>query len=912
MNNPSNSEHIFFSSRNLPFLSIHNPPPVPDQSATIEEVDNICQEYEIEDEDLWLYPEEITSNTTSYKSWDEIDNYHHDKFVTPYITEAGSAIFDAAVEAPEDYLDIANDEYLLIDSGIYLSSLRALGLGRNSKIYTWDEEKHKFRPVIPKLRISGYTGYTLIGHLSIFIECGNITKSLQRYVVKCYSGETSPCQVALANSVSILLSTLQLHLGKNAPQQDSIIRLQIIFKPVHSILNCFQQLINNTTANRSDESLLSTIFENIQILEHRTDSLRKILLEILVRVSQPWLRFASEWLGLKPETGLPISKKSKGKSLVRVESEERTKFNGIEDTEPNYMLDLDRIPSFIAPDDARTIFEVGSSLRFLKAHHPNHFLARADYISLNSPPQLEWNFSYQDISQVEKKAMQYEGDLKIAIQKASKNPFKAKSSNQKQHESKSKFTGLSLFKTAIEDMQSYVSSTMSLFDKSLPDQLAEDNLSNCIKTYLTLSEGSEEWKDSLFAPPISLVPALSFNPIVNAQARIINGACMKLFFTSHNLRVHLSIQKDFQLFGNGVFASRLTHAIFDQELNNAKYDQGIVPSGNILGLRLDGRNSWPPASSELRLALMGILVESYTDSHLKSKIKSADILTQKSLPGDLSFAVREMSESEIDSCLNPDGLEALDFLRLSYQPPAPLNTIITPVILFKYDQIFKFLLRIIRMLYVVSSLFRKAKGQNFGWGRRDYTAQRFRIEAHHFVCNVSSYFFDTGINATWRIFEAKLDRIENYIFANEDLNLGHNEGLDKLRDYHELVVDRIMSVLFLHKRQQPVLHLLEEIFGLILQFSKWARGKPPDYPDHSEEELNEIYYLFRKKKGIFMTVLKGMGEKKGSSDNHRPDDKYSYCSGIFARHDLGEQSTEAQLLTRLEISAHYKMLNRSK
>jgi hypothetical protein len=255
--------------------------------------------------------------------------------------------------------------------------------------------------------------------------------------------------------------------------------------------------------------------------------------------------------------------------------------------------------------------------------------------------------------------------------------------------------------------------------------------------------------------------------------------------------------------------------------------------------------------------------------------------------------------------MNADSIEALDFLRLFYKPPAPLEAVITPMILFKYDQLFKLLLRVIRMLYVVSALFRDATDRSSQWRDVDFVSQRFRIEAHHFISSVSGYFFDTGIETTWRIFERKLDQIEIRIdSADDNIALGQNEGLDKLRDYHERVLDRIMFALLLRKRQQPIMQLLEEIFTLILQFSKYSRRRAlgVEKEDAADEEVKEMYLKFRRKVGVFITVCRGLSEKKGYGEKRASDTR---AAGLFDGDDLAEENTIVHLLTRLEMSDYY-------
>lgn len=861
------------------------------------------------DFDIWLLADENPISVASYQSWDSFDNPKLREHHTPYISEAGSLMFDTVVAVDEDYLRTGNTGHVVVDTKVYTSSILALGLGRSSVFFTWDEEKEAFRPTLPQMRISGYSGEALDGLLVTFMDCGNITRFLQNFVDKSYTKNRSPGQIALADAVSTLLAMIQSRLSVSASAHRTILQLQALFQPAHTILTCFQHIVKNVSATRSDESMLSTIFQEIQLLEHRTDALREILLEILSRVSKPWLEFSGDWLGLQREAGLPLTKEGNGKSFVKVQNREWVDEQGQELQEPDFILDYDKVPSFMAPEDARAMFEVGRSLRFLRDHHADHPLARADVVASAHPPSLEWRFSWQDIVQVEAKALQYERDLTAAIRQVSK---EARSTNitDAPNVINTEFQ-FELFGKPEEEMQAHILASIDTCNHPLEERESPDRLSLWLIAYLT-SKGGPSQKDpddgSIFAPPISLTPLLSFNPIISAQARIVNGSCMRMFFNSHNLREHLSLQRSFHLLGNGVFSSRLSHALFDPELESAERQRGVARSGGIMGLRLGGRDTWPPASSELRLALMGVLTESYVSNAHHEKSHTRTFLDQNSLPGDLSFAVRDMSEEEIEKCMNPDSVEALDFLRLSYKPPTPLDAVITPMILFKYDQLFKLLLRVIRMLYVVSALFRDATDRTSYWQGIDHIAQRFRIEAHHFVSSVCGYFFDTGIDATWRIFERKLDQIEERINDdNDNITLGQNEGLDKLRDYHERLLDRIMFALLLRKRQQPVLKLLEEIFTLILQFSKHSRQRALGLKRKigGDDEVREMYIRFKKKVGIFITVCRGLSEKKGYGEKRTLNTTMSGQAGLFDGDDLAEENTIAHLLARLEMSNYY-------
>jgi hypothetical protein len=344
------------------------------------------------------------------------------------------------------------------------------------------------------------------------------------------------------------------------------------------------------------------------------------------------------------------------------------------------------------------------------------------------------------------------------------------------------------------------------------------------------------------------------------QARLINRECARLLFDSHHLRSHINLQWQYQLLGNGLFCSRLSHALFDAELDTAERRAGVALSGEMMGLRLDGRETWPPASSELRLVLMGILADSY----LQGGVNREELISS------ISFAVRDLSPEEVEQCVDPNSLQALDFLRLSYKPPAALQQIMTPVILAKYDTIFRLLLQILRMLHLVNRLYRDISPRLGSVSSS--AAMRFRVEAHHFVTRLAAYFFETGIGAPWRRFENWLRDVEDELHQTVDprrRELRADHGPDRLREVQERTLDEIMSGLMLRKRQLPVRKLLQDIFDVILLFAKnLDRGKATAAGDGSQD-VTTSYAMFRKKMDVFITVCRALTEKGFAAGNGR-------------------------------------------
>ena len=719
------------------------------------------------------------------------------------------------------------------------------------------------------------------------------------------SSKSSPARIAFADAISVIKSALEMRLNIRVTSVQSVLHLQSLFQRPRLIIDCLHELFQAVEATSTDEELLSKLYNVIQDLEHSHSWLRPVLVQLLGRVSAPWLDFVGDWLGLGTSTGCLVNAYTRSRGFVQVAHETSKTDSRTEAQAPQYAFDSDQVPSFIPNEDAEAMFEAGKSLRLLQVHLPEHPLVRQRTDPSSETPSLEWQFSWQDVERIENLARNYETNINSVIR-----DFTYHGANTKPEilssEDPNRF-GFETFGSSEEDIQAHVAASQGLFERSFAhfDVGKQDGLQNAILRNALNEEASID-AAAIFAPPLSLTPLLSFTPLLTTQARLVNASCLRLFFRQHSIRSHLTLQRRYHLFGDGVFASRLTHALFDPELRSAERRKGVSRAGS-LGLKLGFRDTWPPASSELRLALMGILTESYHSStpqdHHKKHRKDPD-----ALPGDLSFAIRDISDAELQRCLDPNSLFALDFLRLQYKPPAPLEFIITHSCLDKYDTLFKFLLRVTRMLYVVNQLFRDARDcESRGKRNKDASgalvARRFRIEAHHFVTAVAGYFTDVGVGETWGVFDDKLDEIETRL--EDEYALDEHEGLHQLRDYHERVLDRIMFALLLRKRQAQVMGLLEEIFTTVLTFARFSRspavGKQRD--PAGDAEVRELYARFRKKVGVFISVCRGLSERRGVGGVRSVERE-----GLFGKEDRSEDgvNTVGMLLLRLEMSGYYE------
>ncbi|KAH6856750.1 Spc98 family-domain-containing protein [Chaetomium sp. MPI-CAGE-AT-0009] len=887
-----------------------------------------------DDEDFWLSHDNDPAKPSLFKTWESFDDSEQEQGSPLFISEAGPAAFDALLASNQESGDIPD----VLDAAVYCTCLLNLALGRSSVLFSWESEKNSFVKTSPRLTISGLSLDTVKDVDKLCIDCGNSARHLQAFAEGAYSAASTPTRVALAGVADRLVTAVRSELKNNSHGVRSILQLQSVVQPARLILFYFKGLVKKLARQTSDEGMLSCLFQEAQASEHRDSLVQDATREVLRVLSKPWIEFVEEWVGLKAENGIAMATTGASKGFVKIANEMWIDDQGFELEEADYFLDEDRVPTFVPGDMAQSIFETGRNLRFLRDHHPEHPLSRPDVVSLAMPPKLEWEFNWDAISKLEARVNQYRNAVARAIKGTPSGASQVASSGVKKR--KYDVAELEYFGQDEVRVRENILASIRQLDLPLGNPEPQDELTRLLRDRLYQTPETSLGLGSL-SPHWTLVPLLSFGPVIEAQSVLINQECMKLLFSAHHLRVHIDLLKQYFLLGNGLLVSRLTHALFDPDLATAERRTGVALGGSsTMGLRLGARQTWPPASSELRLGLMGVLSDCYESPTSSTGTNTKTNNPSATLPGDLSFSVRDLSPEEINRCMDPHGLEALDFLRLSYKPPAALRPVISPAILLKYDRIFKLLLRVLRMLYVANQLTRRQHrregGEEAQQAEESNASRRFRIEATRFIHHIAAFFFDVGIREPWARFDAWLDVVQAETEADAEsaspssdpspdaARPPPNEGggsktktdkkkkttpggaasPDVLRARQERALDEIMGALFLRKRQAPVMALLEETFGVVLRFARLSAagggggggGGGGDGP----ETARELYRLFRKKVEVFVTVCRGLGEKMAVSAGAGAGAGGGAGSGAG-----GEGGCVEQLLLRLDMAGFY-------
>ncbi|KAL8829655.1 MAG: hypothetical protein Q9170_006073 [Blastenia crenularia] len=841
-----------------------------EQSSISSDPDSHHEEFEDVLGDLWSAKEiyELKAPQFEIKSWERFYDRSFREPCNAYISGAGPRVFDAALEyGVENNLEDASEckQGVILRSGAVLSSLIHLALGRESVLFRYDAKERKFRGVVETIRISGYTLESINSVMAAIISYGSQLRRIKDIVTDVLSSKNVTTSMStLASAIDVLLSALEAQLAEPLASTQTVLHLQAILEPSTVLLDQLSQVIEKAQTLKIEEELLSMLFDLMRNMECSRPWLQPLMNELVVYTSGPWLRSLDGFLGLRADN-------DQGTISAKTQLEDN----------PH-----PRMPDFIEDDFTEALLETKHSLELLQIHESDHPLARSQ--SLCGPPSLQWQFSWQDVEKVQAKAQQYEANILIALKEyntsGSLSSVQATSIEQEPQASEGD-TETGAFST---DIIHQINSPLS---SCINPSTSTSRLSTAVVQVLN---GTYPPQQPLTSLPTSLLPMLSFQPILAAQSRLVSYSTLRLLFRTHSLRDHFRLLHACPLFANGPFLVRLSHALFDPSLPSAAYQRGRVRSGNA-GLQLGARGTiWPPASSELRIALMGILTEAY---HGTSSIYGSMGNDKGELPGDLSFAIRnDMSDAELERCMDQDGLEALDFLKIHYRPPKPLDVVITEAVLDKYERVSRLLLRGARVGFVVKQMMRHERRTRVE-GRGSGLIQRFKIEAHHFVVTVLGYIGE-AVEELWTAFEKRLDGIEKSIDCYE---VGRQvEGVHQLRSLHEEVLDQILAACLLRKRQELVSRLLEEILGLILEFAKVVRdGSDGSAREGGKGEVDvaRLYEIFRRKVRVFITVCRGLQDQKSVAGN----------IGVFNGGKRGEERGNGigRLVLRLEMNWWY-------
>jgi hypothetical protein len=734
----------------------------------------------------------------------------------------------------------------------FLSSLRELSVGRESVFFSYDDENVTF-----KARYDDYTlpdiGVGIMDSLVLgFLQLGNDMRALRSFVDKASVSPRHRMRKALSAAIDTAVFALEKNFEESRFAMMSLLQMQETIKRPSIVVASLRTLTEHCS---EDAGSMPSLVQICNTLGSEHPWLRGALQEVVRRGVSSQIEVINQSVGL--ETTSVYSNISADKSTTEAESTR----------------------SLLAPEAIEVLTESRQALVLMKASCDDHPLLAQGSIS---DAKLQWESSWEAITKLQIKAADYETSLKEAILGLRGSAFSPLSEAPPQ---RSHRHAEQLAATSMSHLANLHFEAPGVLQTALGNEVARFQDHLCLAVTTALSTAYLDTSDS--QPDLDQSLSLSLMPLLTSQHRLLSYSILSLLFETHDLRSHLQTQNRFQLLGDAMFASRLSHALFDSSESSG---EGRRRKGGRTGLRLQSRDTWPPASSELRLVLMGILSESISTDDGQRQRKLASRASTPLLES-LSFAIRDLSDEDLEKCRDADTIHALDFLALQYKPPTPLlEAVITSRSLKVYDDIFMHLLRVLRLKSTAQELVRSITGRGGPASIAVPKDLKMRLEMHHFISTLADWAQNAAIGSKWASFAATLNQVEAFLKKRDyDGVLMVGKGLDYIKSLHESIVDDIARSLFLKKKYKEVRAVLDDTFNIVLLLAKHIRIEQSSESDTGDGEMiQQLYESFRKQVRRFLTYLQ-------SNSNESRDQRDS----------RGPEALMEQLTLRLDMYGYY-------
>ncbi|KAL2431593.1 hypothetical protein ABEF95_011865 [Exophiala dermatitidis] len=726
-----------------------------------------------ETSEVWVLPDVYKRKPQDKLiSWDIFVDKDHEEPPTPYISETGPRTFNKILESSHQSLALKP-----IRQDALLNAAFELAMGRSSALFEWDEKNDRFSLCWDNLSAYGFSTVLLQQYLEEFIKIGTSTKKLKTCFERLERQRqpTSPSRIAfLAASRSALFATHE-YLETLRPDIVSLLQLKGAMSRVVTVVNTLGSIAHTVQDYQTDNAMVLALLHHADNASFSHPGIDRVLQEILTRALQPLST------RLCAEIGLVASEANDHQQATIAYDEAE-----------------DIYTSLFAADLGHAINETRHSLQLLQSHAPDcRVLAEAVHCASSSGLTLDPGYTFDAICNIQAKSVEYEEAVKCSILSVQLPALERHLHSADHVASGDEETGITESTSA-----NPFHLDKRLFEDHAPiiDHNKTDALHEQVTVYLRDNNVVEV---SPFQLSYAQALTLSIAPLVSAQHRLLSFSVLQLLFQQHSLLAHLEIQREFHLFGNAFFSSRLSMALFDSDQASG---EGHRSTGAPTGLRLQSRETWPPAGSELRLVLMGILSDSLASSTER----------QRHLEDTISFAIRDLPIDELEKCRDVNSIHALDFLRLEYKPPNELvQTVLTPGVLDKYDRVFGHLLRLSRIHCLTQSMLRDNVEADTLPGDHKVV-----VHVHHFISVVVEYCHNTAVPVCWGRFERLVREVERHVAKNDydwTLQLVKSQGY--LGHLHERALDKLLHALLLRRRQAGARQILEELFSMILRFA---------------------------------------------------------------------------------------------
>ncbi|EJF65129.1 hypothetical protein DICSQDRAFT_98693 [Dichomitus squalens LYAD-421 SS1] len=592
--------------------------------------------------------------------------------------------------------------------------------------------------------------------------------------------------------------------------------------------------------------------------------------------------------------------------------------------EGDFDFDVDGFPESVRPELAEVFTRSRKSLVLLRAADPEHPLLTSKHLH----PEIEWLWTEEQLENMEDGLAFSAGSVRTPA-RAIERDVGSTDSGPTSEDVLHSFKVFDLLPGESDPTPGNYPTT---------NLLSNAHFTTFLRAFLAAFPSSLPPS----TPTLSHLAARVLSPLVS-HAQALSGALVARFLspaTHLHLHTHLVLLRGYILLTEHAFKSRLQDALFsDAEdisaavvgsrmhavgaVRERARERSRTKSGQTSGSRSRSRvasgviageekpkkgervvglspaltigDKWPPLGSDLNFLLRTVVVDALEEGrafaaadgeegvHAEDEKVRAHRRIVEEAEWRLGFAIRDLPMGTgREKWLNPLAVEALDFLYMHYQPPFPLDVLITPAILSKYHRMFAFNLRLMRVENVVRTLFRLTRHPSAPLfatlSPSNKRLLHFRFVVHAFVMALSSYVYDVAIGSNMDSLLSRLSAAGG-AEAGLDKSASSTDGgrvktepeafadVFSLGEYHSRVLDDVLSSCLLRSGQRAVGDILRQCMELVLELGVLA-GELKD--GHLEEYeaaplLEDLWDRFRAKMTTFVKVLKALVEKEADS-----------------------------------------------
>ncbi|KAM7350764.1 gamma-tubulin complex component 6 [Cochliomyia hominivorax] len=296
-------------------------------------------------------------------------------------------------------------------------------------------------------------------------------------------------------------------------------------------------------------------------------------------------------------------------------------------------------------------------------------------------------------------------------------------------------------------------------------------LNNPIKRSMTSDVGKK--LDLNLMSVITLTEFLQKSVVIpmSTHLELVNNEVMRMFLQDLKILDHFRSLRNYYFMMDGEFGSIICDGII------GKLEDGATPE------------------KLLNYQILHSILDTALGSSITGKDKNAE---------NLSFIVNDVPEKfELNS---PD---VLNTLSLSYRINWPLNLILNPETLEQYANIFKYLIRVRRISWILERAYQILKEAVKQYGSQILKSPQYRHvqlirhKFYHFVHALQNHITANALQASWKTFKDELMTAKT---------------IEDIYRKHATYIKRILFLCMLNKRSAEFYNTIENVFKISLRF----------------------------------------------------------------------------------------------